>query len=148
MSHRRRGHTISPEQLSRIMLALQRDGCHNLNLITCTHFLPGVLEALTLAVSRGLVLPIVYNTSGYESLEVLRLLDGIVDIYLPDMKYNDDQVAEKYSSAADYPRISREAVREMHRQVGNLSMDAQGIALRGVLIRHLVLPHAWRARQM
>jgi putative pyruvate formate lyase activating enzyme len=141
MSHRRQGHTISPEQLSRIMLALQLDGCHNLNLVTCTHFLPGVLEAVNLAVSRGLVLPIVYNTSGYESLEVLKLLDGIVDIYLPDMKYNQEKVAEQYSSVPDYPRINREAVGEMHRQVGNLSVNAQGVALRGVLIRHLVLPH-------
>ena len=122
------------------MLSLQEQGCHNLNLVTPTHFMPQILKALGIAKERGFSLPIVYNTSGYESLEALRLLDGIVDIYLPDMRYAGDAVALKYSSAPHYPEISRAAIKEMYRQVGNLALDESGVARRGLIIRHLVLP--------
>jgi len=119
---------------------LQEQGCHNLNLVTPTHFMPQILKALGIAKERGFNLPIVYNTSGYDSYEALRLLDGIVDIYLPDMRYADDAVALKYSSAPHYPEINRAAIKEMFRQVGNLVLDENGVAQRGLIIRHLVLP--------
>jgi putative pyruvate formate lyase activating enzyme len=122
------------------MLWLQELGCHNLNLVTPTHFVPQILKALDIAMQRGFNLPIVYNTSGYESLETLRLLADIVDIYLPDMRYSDDSTAMKYSLAPDYSEINRAAIREMYRQVGNLVLDDQGIAKQGLIIRHLVLP--------
>jgi putative pyruvate formate lyase activating enzyme len=122
------------------MVWLQEQGCHNLNLVTPTHFMPQILKALAIARERGFELPIVYNTSGYESVEALRLLDGIVDIYLPDMRYSDNAVALKYSSAPRYPEINQAAIREMFRQVGNLVLDENGVARRGLIIRHLVLP--------
>ena len=122
------------------MLYLQEQGCHNLNLVTPTHFMPQMLKALGIAKERGFTLPIVYNTSGYESLEALRILDGIVDIYLPDMRYSDNAAAMKYSSAPHYREINRAAIKEMYRQVGNLALDEMGIARRGLIIRHLVLP--------
>ena len=122
------------------MLWLQEQGCHNLNLVTQTHFMPQILKALGIALERGFNLPIVYNTSGYESLEALQLLDGIVDIYLPDMRYSDNAVGLKYSSAPHYPEVNRAAIREMYRQVGNLVLDENGVAQRGLIIRHLVLP--------
>ncbi len=122
------------------MVWLQEQGCHNLNLVTPTHFMPQILKALAIARERGFELPIVYNTSGYESVEALRLLDGIVDIYLPDMRYSDNAVALKYSIAPHYPEINRAAIREMFRQVGNLVLDENGVAQRGLIIRHLVLP--------
>lgn len=119
---------------------LQEQGCHNVNLVTPTHYVPQILKALGIARERGFDLPIVYNTSGYESLETLRLLDGIVDIYLPDMRYNDNAIALRYSIAPHYVEINRAAIREMYRQVGNLVIDEEGIAKRGLIIRHLVLP--------
>ncbi len=122
------------------MVWLQEQGCHNLNLVTPTHFMPQILKAISIARERGFELPVVYNTSGYESVEALRLLDGIVDIYLPDMRYADDAAALKYSGAPHYPEINRAAIREMFRQVGNLVLDQNGVATRGVIIRHLVLP--------
>ena len=122
------------------MLWLQEQGCHNLNLVTPTHFVPQILKALGIARERDFNLPIVYNTSGYESMETLRLLDGIVDIYLPDMRYSDNAAAMKYSIAPDYPELNRAAIKEMYRQVGNLELDEQGIAKQGLIIRHLVLP--------
>ncbi|MGC1454477.1 MAG: radical SAM protein [Nitrospirota bacterium] len=122
------------------MLSLQEQGCHNLNLVTPTHFMPQILKALGIARERGFNLPIVYNTSGYESLETLGLLNGIVDIYLPDMRYSDNDAGMKYSIAPDYPEINRAAVKEMYRQVGNLVLDENGVAKRGLIIRHLVLP--------
>jgi putative pyruvate formate lyase activating enzyme len=122
------------------MLWLQEQGCHNLNLVTPTHFVPQILKALGIAMQRGFNLPIVYNTSGYESMETLRLLDGIVDIYLPDMRYSDDAAAMKYSIAPDYPQLNRAAIKEMYRQVGNLVLDEQGVARQGLIVRHLVLP--------
>ncbi|MDZ7413063.1 MAG: radical SAM protein [candidate division KSB1 bacterium] len=142
MSHWRLGHVVSPATLARAMLFLQRSGAHNINLVTATHFLPRVLEALELAAGQGLRLPVVYNSSGYESLESLHLLEGVVDVYLPDYKYADATLARRYSGAADYPEVCLEALREMLRQVGHLQVDQEGIARRGLLVRHLVLPGA------
>ena len=134
------GEERSPGELACQMLWLQEQGCHNLNLVTPTHFVPQILKALGIAMQRGFNLPIVYNTSGYESIETLRLLDGIVDIYLPDMRYSDNAAAMKYSIAPDYPEINRAAIKEMYRQVGNLVLDEQGVAKQGLIVRHLVLP--------
>jgi len=131
----------TPGELACQMLSLQEQGCHNLNLVTPTHFMPQILKALGIARERGFTLPIVYNTSGYESVEALQLLEGIVDIYLPDMRYGDDTIARRYSTAIHYPEINQAAVKEMYRQVGNLSVDEQGIAKHGLIIRHLVLPN-------
>lgn len=122
------------------MTWLQEQGCHNLNLVTPTHFVPQILKALGIARERGFSLPIVYNTSGYDSVETLKLLDGIVAVYLPDMRYNDNAVALKYSMAPHYVEINRAAIKEMYRQVGNLVIDKEGIAKQGLIIRHLVLP--------
>ena len=134
------GEERTPGELACQMLWLQEQGCHNLNLVTPTHFVPQILKALGIAMQRGFKLPIVYNTSGYESIETLRLLDGIVDIYLSDMRYSDSAAAMKYSIAPDYPEINRAAIKEMYRQVGNLVLDEQGVAKKGLIIRHLVLP--------
>ncbi|HYA87937.1 MAG TPA: radical SAM protein [Nitrospirota bacterium] len=129
-----------PGELACQMLWLQEEGCHNLNLVTPTHFMPQILKALEIAKERGFDLPIVYNTSGYESLEALRLLDGIVDIYLTDMRYSDDRIAMRYSVAHHYWTVNRTAVKEMFRQVGNVVLDEKGIAKQGLIIRHLILP--------
>jgi len=129
-----------PGELACQILWLQEQGCHNLNLVTPTHFMPQILKAFGIARERGFHLPIVYNTSGYESIEALRLLDGIVDIYLPDMRYADDRHAMRYSIAPHYATVNRAAVKEMFRQVGNLVVDEKGIAKRGLIVRHLVLP--------
>lgn len=134
------GAEVSPQQLARMMLSLQQRGCHNINLVSPTHVVAQVLEALEVAVAAGLSLPLVYNTGGYDSLETLQLLDGVVDIYMPDMKYADEETAQRYSGIAHYPQVNREAVKEMHRQVGELAMDGHGVAVRGLLVRHLVLP--------
>ena len=141
MSHRGRGTDLSAERLADIFLFLQNSGCHNLNLVTASHYLSAVLQALGLAVERGLNLPIVWNTGGYENSELLGLLDGIIDIYLPDMKYADPEAARTYSAAPDYPVVNVAAVEEMFRQVGCLRCDREGAARRGLIIRHLVLPH-------
>jgi putative pyruvate formate lyase activating enzyme len=127
-------------ELARAMLALQANGCHNINFVTPEHVVPQVLEALALAVEAGLRLPLVYNTSAYDSLESLALLDGIVDIYMPDLKLFDPVLAKGYLKAEDYPGVAKAAVKEMHRQVGYLETDERGLARRGVLIRHLVMP--------
>jgi putative pyruvate formate lyase activating enzyme len=140
ISHLRSGHPVSIEGLADRMLWLQDLGCHNINLVTPTHVTPHIVVALAIAADRGLALPLVYNCGGYESVETLRLLDDIVDIYMPDIKYGDNEPARRYSGAKDYWDVVRRAVREMHRQVGNLQMDDQGVAYRGLLIRHLVLP--------
>ncbi len=134
------GFPVSGEELARMMLSLQAKGCHNINLVSPTHVVPYILDALELAVGMGLYLPLVYNSGGYDSLETLKLLDGIVDIYMPDMKYSDEEIAEELSEVKDYPSVNKAAVKEMHRQVGDLRMDRQGIAHRGLLVRHLVLP--------
>jgi putative pyruvate formate lyase activating enzyme len=124
-----------------MMMALQEMGCHNINLVTPTHVVPQILDALNIAAGLGLSLPIVYNCGGYESVETLRLLDGVVNIYMPDMKYSDEGNGVKYSGAEDYPEMNRAAVKEMHRQVGDLQIDERGVATRGLLVRHLVLPN-------
>ena len=130
---------MSIDQLAAAMLGLQRCGCCNINFVTPTHVVAPIVAALELARKQGLTLPTVYNTGGYDSVETLRLLDGFIDVYMPDMKYSDPRVAQELSDAPDYPRINREAVREMHRQVGDLRTE-RDIASRGLLIRHLVLP--------
>ncbi|HWR73147.1 MAG TPA: radical SAM protein, partial [Nitrospirota bacterium] len=128
----------TPGELACQMLWLQEQGCHNLNLVTPTHFTPQILRALSIAKERGFSLPVVWNTSGYESIETLRLLDGIVDIYLPDMRYGDSRTAVEYSAAPRYVEINRAAVAEMFRQVGILVTDEHGIAKRGLIVRHLI----------
>ncbi|HEY7729110.1 MAG TPA: radical SAM protein [Candidatus Eisenbacteria bacterium] len=141
ISHRGEGREVGPADLAAMMLQLQAEGCHNVNLVSPSHVVAQILEALDIAAGRGLALPLVYNTGGYDSLEALRLLDGVVDIYMPDMKYADEERSRRYSSVRDYPTINRAAVREMHRQVGDLVLDERGIARRGLLVRHLVLPN-------
>jgi putative pyruvate formate lyase activating enzyme len=135
------GSPVSSEQLAGMMLSLQDRGCHNINLVSPTHVVPYILDALELAARNGLFLPLVYNSGGYDAIETLRLLDGVVDIYMPDMKYSDEKTAEELSGIKNYPEINRAAVREMHRQVGDLRVDKQGVAKRGLLVRHLVLPN-------
>jgi putative pyruvate formate lyase activating enzyme len=134
------GNPTSSETLARIMLSLQERSCHNINLVSPTHVVPYILDALYLAAGQGLNIPLVYNTGGYDSQETLRLLDGIIDIYMPDMKYSDNRSGEQLSGVKDYPEVNRVAVSEMHRQVGDLQIDEHGIAQRGLLVRHLVLP--------
>jgi putative pyruvate formate lyase activating enzyme len=142
IAHRGDGNLMSDDELAGLMIDAQRMGCHNINLVTPTHYLPNIVNALRTAIARGLTLPLVYNCGGYEPVEIIRMLDGIVDIYLPDYKYTDPAMAEKYSNGArDYPERAAEAIAEMHRQVGELTVDEKGIALRGLIIRHLVMPH-------
>lgn len=142
INHRGDGIYITDEELGRMMVDLQNRGCHNINVVTPTHVVPNIVQALRTAIRLGLRIPIVYNTGGYDPVEIVRLLDGIVDIYLPDCKYTDGAMAEKYSSGArDYPEVAAAAIEEMHRQVGELVVDENGIALRGLMIRHLVLPY-------
>jgi putative pyruvate formate lyase activating enzyme len=136
------GVEISEEQLAETMVKVQGFGCHNINLVTPTHYIPSTIRALVRAVRLGLRIPIVYNTSGYETLEVLGLLDGIIDIYLPDLKYMQPASSAKFSSGAyNYPYFAKLAVKEMHRQVGELRLDGRGIAVRGLILRHLILPN-------
>jgi putative pyruvate formate lyase activating enzyme len=123
------------------MLQLQKRGCHNINFVTPTHFMPQILQALFIAQEKGLYLPLVYNCGGYESIEVLRLLEGVIDIYMPDAKYADETMAQRLSNAPGYPEIIKKVLREMYRQVGNLVIDQEGLAVKGLLIRHLVLPN-------
>jgi putative pyruvate formate lyase activating enzyme len=132
---------VSIERLSDIMIELQDMGCHNIDLVTPTHFVPQIVAALDIASEKGLSIPIVYNSNGYESIETLKELDGVVDIYLPDLKYSKNQNGEKYSRVKDYPRIARAAIKEMWDQVGPLETDAEGIAIKGIIIRHLILPN-------
>jgi len=139
-SQQEEGRETTTKEMARIMLTLQKEGCHNINLVTPSNVLPQNLEALIASIKDGLNIPLVYNTSGYELVETLRLLDGIVDIYLPDMRYASKAHALKYSNAPDYPAINQEAVREMFRQVGTAQIDEEGIITRGLVIRHLVLP--------
>lgn len=134
------GEEIEAEELATMMLSLQARGCHNINLVSPSHVVAPILAAVLIAAEAGLWLPLVYNTGGYDSLEALRLLDGVIDIYMPDMKYADEEIAYRYSRVRNYPAVNQAAVKEMHRQVGDLVLDERGIALRGLLVRHLVLP--------
>lgn len=141
ISHLGAGREISLEELAESMLDLQNRGCHNINLVTPTHFTPQIVSALIIAIERGLAIPIVYNCGGYESVETLKLLDGIIDIYMPDIKYSINENALKYSGVENYWEVVKSAVKDMHRQVGDLKLNRAGIAQRGLLIRHLVLPN-------
>ncbi|MCL5405655.1 MAG: radical SAM protein [Deltaproteobacteria bacterium] len=141
ISHGGEGSPVGPEQLAEIMLALQKMGCHNINLVTPTHVIQPILQALLFAVEKGLRVPLVYNCGGYERVAALKLLEGIVDIYMPDFKFWDTETARELCGAPDYPSRAREALREMHRQVGELVCDESGVARRGVLVRHLVMPN-------
>jgi putative pyruvate formate lyase activating enzyme len=140
ISQRLSGVKVSTKRLASMMLELENRGCHNINLVSPTHVAAQILLAVAYAADLGLRLPIVYNTGGYDSISTLRMLDGVVDIYMPDMKYSKAEVGSKFSGIAEYPRVNQEAVLEMHRQVGDLKLDPRGIAERGLLIRHLVLP--------
>jgi len=135
------GQEVEAAQLASIMLDLQQGGCHNINFVSPSHAVAQILEALVLAARAGLRLPLVYNTGGYDSMAALQLLDGVIDIYMPDMKYADARTASHLSKAKDYPEINQRAVRAMHRQVGDLRLDERGLAVRGLLVRHLVLPN-------
>jgi putative pyruvate formate lyase activating enzyme len=140
ISHLGEGLEISHEKLADIMLSLQGSGCHNINLVTPTHQVAAIIRAVRIASEKGLAVPLVYNCGGYESLATLKILEGIVDIYMPDLKYADNVSAKKYSDAGDYADKAKSAIKEMHRQVGDLLIDERGIAKRGLLVRHLVLP--------
>lgn len=134
------GRGVSEAELAAMMISLQKRGAHNINLVTPSHFVAQIIGALAIASDRGLSIPIVYNTSSYDSLEALRLLDGVIDVYLADFRYWDAAAAQRYSSATDYPQVARTAIAEMHRQVGDLALDEEGVARRGLIVRHLVLP--------
>ncbi len=140
ISHEGEGSEVGPKTLAGMMLQLQGLGCHNINFVTPSHVVPQILEALEYAVDSGLNVPLVYNTGGYDSVETLKLLEGIVDIYMPDFKFWDPEMARRYLKAPDYPDKAKDAIREMHRQVGDLTLDGNGIAQKGVLLRHLVMP--------
>ena len=140
ISQQRAGRECTAEEIAAVMLDLQRVGCHNINFVTPEHVAPQVVEAIALAVAGGLRLPIVYNTSAYDALASLQLMDGLIDIYMPDFKFWKPETARRLAKAADYPECARAAIREMHRQVGALRFGADGLARRGVLVRHLVMP--------
>lgn len=141
ISHQGVGQQITDDKLAGIMLDLQNKGCHNINFVTPSHVVPQILSAVEIAVKHGLSIPLVFNTGGYDRVTTLKLLDGVVDIYMPDIKFWHSEVAEKTCQADDYPEVVRKAMVEMHRQVGDLQVDDAGIARRGLLIRHLVLPN-------
>lgn len=140
-SHLMQGQEMDTESLGRVMIGLQNLGCHNVNVVTPSHVVPQILAALEWAAERGLRVPLVYNCGGYDSLETLKLLDGVVDIYMPDLKFADPGVSERLLNAPDYPEVAHAAIQEMHRQVGDLEVNEQGIATRGLLVRHLVMPN-------
>ncbi len=140
ISHKGIGRKMTAEETAAMMLQLQEQGCHNINFVSPSHVVAQILAAVEIAAKSGLRLPLVYNTGGYDSLEALALLDGIIDIYMPDMKYGDSSVARKYSKAPNYVEVNCAAVKEMHRQVGDLALDRRGLAQRGLLVRHLILP--------
>jgi putative pyruvate formate lyase activating enzyme len=141
ISHRGEGRRISGSELAQLMIGLQQRGCHNINFVTPTHYVPQIVTALQKAIELGLTIPLVYNCGGYESLGVIKLLDGIIDIYMPDTKFAREWEAASYCNAPDYPRVLQKVLLEMHWQVGDLMLDEQGIAYHGLLIRHLVMPH-------
>jgi putative pyruvate formate lyase activating enzyme len=140
ISQKGHGQEVEPEDIAAMMLTLQKRGCHNINFVSPSHVVAPILAAVLIAAEAGLNIPLVYNTGGYDTMTALALLDGVIDIYMPDMKYGDPVVAKRYSHVEDYPAINQAAVKEMHRQVGDLATDEDGIALRGLLVRHLVLP--------
>lgn len=140
ISHSGAGREVLAESLAGIFLSLQKTGCHNLNLVTPTHVTPQIAEALAMAAEKGLSMPVVYNCGGYENIETLRELEGLVDIYMPDVKFLDESTSDRYCGAPDYPDVVRAAVKEMARQVGPLVIDRRGIAQKGLLVRHLVMP--------
>ncbi|MBI5286425.1 MAG: radical SAM protein [Deltaproteobacteria bacterium] len=140
ISHLGHGDEVSTEELGSMMVSLQRQGCHNINFVTPTHQVPQIISVLPYAIESGLDIPLVYNCGGYESVETIKLLDGIFDIYMPDFKYGDNEVARRLSNAPNYVEMAKASIKEMHRQVGNLVLDKRGIAQRGLLVRHLVLP--------
>jgi putative pyruvate formate lyase activating enzyme len=135
-----KGEAVTPKRLAGMMIELQAMGCHNINLVTPEHVVPQILEALPIAFAHGLELPIVYNTSGYDSLDSLRLMEGIVDVYMPDFKLWTGETARRYLKRADYPDVARETIVEMNRQVGDLVLDERGLARRGLIVRHLIMP--------
>lgn len=141
ISHEGAGQPVTPDQLAATMLHLQKTGCHNINFVTPSHVVPQILAALEIAAAEGLHIPLVYNSGGYDRVTTLKLLDGVVDIYMPDFKFWDPAVARRTCDAPDYPEVARSALKEMHRQVGDLEIDTGGVATRGLLIRHLVMPH-------
>jgi putative pyruvate formate lyase activating enzyme len=141
ISQDKSGQEYDADGIAQIMISLERMKCHNINLVSPTHVMPQIVGSIAIAKERGLEIPIVYNTGGYDSLETLKVLDGIVDIYMPDMKYSTSEAGLRLSDAPDYPSINQEAVKEMHRQVGDLVLDEAGIAMRGLIVRHLVLPN-------
>lgn len=142
IAHEGQGSEFDDDDLAEMMLYLQKIGCHNINLVTPTHVMPNIINATRIAFKKGLRIPLVYNTSGYERVEILKILDSIVDIYLPDLKYMDTEKATKYSAgAADYPEVAKKAIIEMNRQVGQHLVDRRGITVRGLMIRHLVMPN-------
>jgi putative pyruvate formate lyase activating enzyme len=141
ISHHGGGERVTTEQMARYMVRLQGIGCHNINFVTPTHYAAQIMAALPQAIDAGLRVPLVYNCGGYESLEVIRLLDGVIDIYMPDVKFFSSEVAARLCNAPDYPEVVKSVLKEMYRQVGELTMDSRGIAERGLLIRHLVMPH-------
>ncbi len=140
ISHLGEGQEVSFERLGKMMIELQSMGCHNINFVSPTHYVPQILKAIPTAVEKGLSVPLVYNTGGYDSVQTLKLLDGVFDIYMPDFKYSNSKPSQEYSQASDYPENVKLALKEMFRQVGDLLVDEKGIALRGLLVRHLVLP--------
>jgi len=135
------GQKVEKKDLAYMMLSLQTRGCHNINLVSPSHVVPQILEALGIAVELGLHIPLVYNSGGYDSVETLRTLDGIIDIYMPDMKYSDEKIAKELSGIEGYPQINKAAVKEMHQQVGDLEINVEGMAQQGLMVRHLVLPN-------
>jgi putative pyruvate formate lyase activating enzyme len=141
------GHEVEPQDLAVMMLELQSQGCHNINFVSPSHVVPQILVGVLIATQAGLQIPLVYNTGGYDSIESLELLNGVIDIYMPDMKYASAQIARHYSNIPHYPQVNQAAVKEMHRQVGDLQVDKDGIATRGLLVRHLVLPHGLAGTQ-
>ena len=141
ISHDANGGEVEPKDLAGMILSLQKRGCHNINFVTPSHVVPQILQALVIAIEYGLNVPLVYNTGGYDKAETLKILDGIFDIYMPDFKFWDEKWAEKFCKAADYRKMAAAAIKEMHRQVGDLVVDESGIAVKGLLVRHLVMPN-------
>jgi putative pyruvate formate lyase activating enzyme len=140
ISHLGQGYEVDEQKIAEVMLSLQNMGCHNINFVTPTHVVPQIVKALPFAIESGLNVPLVYNTGGYDWVPTLELLDGIFDIYMPDLKYSNDKVAERYCNAEDYSQAATRAIKRMHKQVGDLVIDQRGIAQKGLLIRHLILP--------